>query len=173
MRIEIVSKNYKASDHLKEVIDMKMEKFSRYFEDDAVAKFTLKELRKDVYAMELTIYFGSRMVRSEVVSDNMYNNIDLALPKIEGQIRKYRTKLERVRKSAVEEERLYAPIKEVSNELVKTKSFELKKISVEDAIEEMEIVDHDFFAFVNDKNGMVNIVYRRQDGNVGLIDLIY
>lgn len=173
MRLEIVSRNYKVSDRLREVIEMKMEKFSKYFEDDANAKVTLKEVKKDIYAMEITIYFGSNMVRSEVASENMYNNIDLALPKIEGQIRKYRTKLEKVRNNAIDGEMLYAPTKDASNELVKTKSFELKKSTTDDAIAEMDMLDHDFFAYVNEKSGMVNIVYRRQDGKVGLLDLIY
>ncbi|MEG1536380.1 MAG: ribosome-associated translation inhibitor RaiA, partial [Clostridia bacterium] len=84
MRIEIIAKNYKVTDHLREIIDKKMEKFSRYFDDDAVAKFTLKQVTKEQYALEITINFSGAIVRSEVTSDNMYNNIDVALPKIEG-----------------------------------------------------------------------------------------
>ncbi len=175
MRIEIIARNYKVSDHLKEIIDMKMEKFSRYFEDDAVAKFTLKQVAKEKYAMEVTLNFSGNMVRSEVTSDNMYKNIDLALPKLEGQIRKYRTKLGKMRKEAFEQETIYAAPAEIveANKLVKTKTFSLRKITVEDAMAEMELVDHDFYAFVNAESGMVNIVYRRTEGNVGLIDLIY
>lgn len=173
MRVEIVARNYKVSDHLREIIESKMEKFSRYFEEDTVVKVTLKEVKKDTYAMEITLNFGTAIVRSEVVSNNMYDNIDIALPKIEGQIRKHRTQLEKIRKSAIDAERIYEPVRDLSNELVKTKSFELRKISVEEAIVEMELVDHDFFAFINEKNGLVNIVYRRQDGKVGLLDLIY
>ena len=173
MRVEIVSKNYKVSDHIKDIIEMKLEKFGRYFEDDAVSKIMLKEIGKEKYVMEITIFFGGNMVRSEVTSDNMYNNIDIALPKIEGQIRKHRTKLGKMRKSALEAESMYDIPQAKEKELVKTKSFQLKKISVAEAIAEMELVDHDFFAFVNESNGMVNIVYRRTDGNVGLIDLVY
>lgn len=173
MRVEIVARNYKVSDHLREIIESKMEKFSRYFEEDTVVKVTLKEVKKDTFAMEITLNFGTAIVRSEVVSNNMYDNIDIALPKIEGQIRKHRTQLEKSRKTAIDAERIYAPVRDLSNELVKTKSFELRKISVEEAIVEMELVDHDFFAFINEKNGLVNVVYRRQDEKVGLLDLIY
>ena len=173
MRVEIVAKNYKVRDHIKDIINDKLEKFSRYFDDEALAKIMLKQDGKDKYVMEITIFFGGNIVRSEVMSDNMYNNIDIALPKIEGQIRKHRTKLDRMRKSALEADSLYELPKAKEKELVKTKSFELKKISVEEAIAEMELVDHDFFAFVNEANGMVNIVYRRADGNVGMIDLVY
>ena len=109
MRIELIARNYKVSDRLEEIINKKMEKFARYFEDDAVAKITMREV-KNKYAMEITIFFGGdNMVRSEVISDNMYNNIDLALPKIEGQIRKYRTKLgKKIRQAALDEASLYA-----------------------------------------------------------------
>lgn len=176
MRIELIARNYKVSDRLREVIDKKMEKFSRYFEDDAVAKITMRQVGKDgkeKYIMEVTIYFEGNMVRSEVSSDNMFNNIDVALPKIEGQIRKYRTKLGKQKKTAYDQASLYEISETPQKELVRTKSFALKKICVKDAIDEMELVDHDFFAFVNESNGMVNIVYRRSDGNVGLIDLVY
>ena len=104
MRIEIIARNYKLTDNLEEIINKKMEKFSRYFEDDALAKIFLKETGKERYVMEVTIFFGNNMVRSEVSSDNMYKNIDLALPKIEGQIRKHRTKLGKLKKNALEEE---------------------------------------------------------------------
>lgn len=176
MRIEIIARNYKVSDHLRDVIDKKMEKFSRYFEDDAVAKITMRQAGKpgqERYIMEITIYFGSNMVRSEVSSDNMFNTIDLALPKIEGQLRKHRTRLDRMRKSALDDVALYPQEESAQKELVRTKTFSLKKISVQEAIAEMEMLDHDFFAFLNETNGMVNIVYRRSDGNVGMIDLVY
>ena len=72
MRLEIISRNYKVSDHLKEIIEKKVDKFSRYFEDDAVVKIALKQIGKDKYGMEVTVFFaGNNLVRSEVVSDNM------------------------------------------------------------------------------------------------------
>ena len=176
MRIELNARNYKVSDRLREIIEKKMEKFSRYFEDDAVAKITMREIKNN-YAMEITIFFGGgNMVRSEVISDNMYNNIDLALPKIEGQIRKHRTKLgKKIRQAALDEASIYAPAPapEKNRELVRTKTIELKKINVAEALDEMELVDHDFFIFLNDKAGLVNVVYRRADGNAGLIELVY
>ena len=157
MRIELIARNYKVSDRLEEIIDKKMEKFARYFEDDAVAKITMREV-KNKYAMEITIFFGGdNMVRSEVISDNMYNNIDLAL------------------QAALDEASLYAApaVPEKERQLVRNKTIELKKINVDEALEEMELVDHDFFIFLNDKTGLVNVVYRRADGNAGLIELVY
>ena len=73
------------------------------------------------------------------------------------------------------ETQLYAPqpAQEKKRELVRTKTLDLKKISVEEALEEMELVDHDFYIFLNEKTGKVNVVYRRTDGNAGLLDLTY
>ena len=164
MKIEIIARNYRLTDRLEEVINKKMEKFSRYFEDDAVAKIFLKETGKERYVMEITIFFGNNMVRSEVASDNMYNNIDLALPKIEGQIRKYRTKLSKLKKSAFDEASMYPQ---------SAKSMALKKIDLEEAVADMELTDHDFYVFLNDKTGKVNVLYKRKAGNLGCIEAEY
>ena len=176
MKLEIISKNYKASDHLKNVIEGKVEKFSRYFEDYATMKVALKQIGKEKYGMEITVFFsGNNIVRSEVISDNMYSNIDLALPKIEGQIRKYRTKLgKKIKQSAFEEAPAPQEKAEIPNDkVVRTKTFSLHKMTVDEAIAEMDLVDHTFFVFLNGETGMVNVVYRRADGGCGLLDLVY
>lgn len=173
MKIEIIARNYRLTDRLEEVINKKMEKFSRYFEDDAVAKIFLKETGKERYVMEITIFFGNNMVRSEVASDNMYNNIDLALPKIEGQIRKYRTKLSKLKKSAFDEASMYPQSEQPRMEVIRTKSMALKKIDLEEAVADMELIDHDFYVFLNDKTGKVNVLYKRKAGNLGCIEAEY
>ncbi len=173
MRIEIIARNYKLTDRLEEIINKKMEKFSRYFEDDAVAKIFLKETGKERYVMEITIFFGNNMVRSEVASDNMFNNIDIALPKIEGQIRKHRTKLGKLKKNALEDASMYPQAEQKKMEIIRTKSMALKKIDIEEAVEEMELVDHDFYIFLNNKTGKVNVLYKRKAGNLGCIELDY
>lgn len=172
MKIEIIARNYKLTDHLEEIINKKMEKFSRYFEDDAVAKIFLKETGgKDKYVMEVTIFFGNNMVRSEVSSENMFNNIDIALPKIEGQIRKHRTKLGKLKKSALDEGSMYPQAEEKKMEIIRTKSMALKKIDLEEAVEDMELVDHDFYIFLNNTTGKVNVLYKRKAGNLGCIEV--
>ena len=118
--IEIIAKNYKLGEKLKDIIEKKLEKFARYFEDDATAKVILREINQDKDAMEITVNFGGgKIMRAEVVSDNMYDNIDLVLPKLERQVRKYRTKLgKKVKESAFDMDALYsyseAPIEELA-----------------------------------------------------------
>ena len=176
MRIEIIAKNYKLSEKLKDIIEKKLDKFSRYFEEDAKAKVILREVNQDKDAMEITIDFGGgKIMRAEVVSDNMYDNIDIILPKLERQVRKYRTKLgKKVKESAFDMEALYGdsePTRELA--VARIKETEVRKMSVKDAIAEMELLDHSFYVFINEANGLVNIVYKRAAGDVGLLDLIY
>lgn len=174
MKIEFVTKGYTLHDDLKTLIEDKMKKFGRYFNDDATAKVSLKSIGKDKYGMEITIFFGSNMVRSEVVSDRMNKNIDLALPKIEGQIRKYRTQLANLKKATLEEEALYPTASAPKDQqLVRTKTIHLNPITTELAIEKMALADHDFYVYKDEATGMVSIVYCREDGDVGRIELVY
>jgi len=93
MKIEFLSKNYSPSDKLKTVIEHKLEKLDKFFEDDTKIKVMLKQ-SKEIYTLELTIVIDRGVLRAEVSSDNMYNNIDVALPKLEKQIIKHHKKIE-------------------------------------------------------------------------------
>lgn len=178
MRIEIIGKNYKPSEKLKEIIEKKLEKFARYFEEDAIAKVVLKEFNIDKYAMEITINFnGGRIMRAEITTSNIYEAIDIVIPKLERQVRKYKTKVgKKIKEGALEDllqegEAEFVPEPDLA--LIRTKLTNLKTMSVKDAIDEMEFLDHAFYVFVNEANHLVNIVYHRDAGGVGLLDLIY
>ena len=112
----------------------------------------------------------------------MYNNIDVVVPKIDRQIRKYRTKLTKKFKDsvfnfkAVEEEAaaLNEPQETIEvPDIVKTKRFELQPMSVEEAIDQMDLLENKFFVYLNPTTGKVNIVYRRYDKTIGLIEPQY
>ncbi len=178
MRIEIISKSYKKGEKLDGIIKDKLSKLDRYFEDEANVKVSLKQIGKEgtktvKYGMEITIFYGSNFVRSEVISDNMYKNIDLALPKLEGQIRKYKTRLDKLKKEAFDESALYASTIPEEKQLVRTKTIHLNSISTKEAIEKMAMTDHDFYVYMDEASGMVSIVYNREDGEVGRIELVY
>ena len=102
----------------------------------------------------------------------MYNNIDLAIPKIEKQIIKYHKKLigksKRVREKLLVEE----PEKEETAQpkVVRTKVFNLTPMTIEDAIEELELTQHSFFVFLNKADARINVLYKRVDGDFGLIE---
>ena len=104
----------------------------------------------------------------------MFNNIDLALPKLEKQIvksnKKYKNKF--AEKNTFDSfEYIEKEPEVISHKVVKTKSFELEPISVEDAEAYMEAVGHSFYVFLNGETGEINVLYKRNDGNLGLIEV--
>lgn len=177
MRIEIVSKNFKPNDNFKELIHKKISKFDKYFKKEPTAKVLLSILGTNKFVMELTLIADNMRVRSEVTSNNMFDNIDVILPKIERQIAKYRTKFEnRLKKEAFEKsiyksnENLFTDAESTKfGKLVRRKNFEIEKSSVESAIEEMELLEHNFFVFLNSETEKVCVVYKRNDGDYGLL----
>lgn len=172
MEIKYIAKNYKISDKLKDIIEKKLSKLDKYFNKDVDVKVACIE-QNDNHKLEITINSAGLFIRSEVTSDNMYNNIDLAMPKLERQIvksnQKYKNKFAERTFDAFE----YLETAPVENKkkVVKTKSFELSPISVEDAEAYMEAVGHSFYVFLNGETGEVNVLYKRNDGNLGLIEV--
>ena len=174
MRVEIYEKNYSAGERLKSVIEKKLGRFDRYFNDDASCKVVLRKEGKDTLITEVSIAFSGKLVRSEVASDNMYDNIDLVIPKLERQLIKNKSKLDRkLRAAAFLDEELPPEDAYAFGKLVKTKTFELTAMTVEEAAVEMELIGHDFYVFKNSATGRVGVVYKRNDGDFGLIDPIY
>lgn len=185
MRIEIIGRNYNPPERLRNVIERKAAKLGRYFDErdresalssridkDAVAKFVCaSENNGGRFTLEGTVYFGDRIIRAEETSDNIYDNIDEVIPKLERQVRKLRTKFERDIRAgspAEPEEREERKLK-----VMRVKEFELKPLSTEAAIEQLEMLDHNFFIYLNPETGRVNVVYRRREGGVGVINCDY
>ena len=92
MRVEFLCKNYNASDKLKDIIRRKIDKLDKFFENETTVKVVLKET-KDIETMEVTVGLTGCFIRGEVSGDNMYDNIDLVIPKLEKQIIKHHSKL--------------------------------------------------------------------------------
>ncbi len=173
MRIEFLCKNYNASDKLKDLIEKKVDKLDKFFESDTKAKVVLKKT-KDIETLEITVAMGNGIVRAEVSNGNMYENIDLALPKLEKQIIRHHDKI-KSKKSKIREVIDFAteePVKEPEKKVVRSKSYNLVPMTVEDAIEEMELIGHDFFVFLNKATGNINVLYARNDGDYGLIEAV-
>lgn len=176
MRIEFLTKNYNPSEKLKDVITKKVERLDKFFEDDTKVKILLKKAN-DVETLELTIVLDSSVMRAEVSGDNMYDNIDIALPKLEKQIIKHRTKLvtksKKVRIKELDASSVPPADKEDSQHgVVRSKSYELTPMTVDDAIEELELVGHSFYVFSNKATKNVNVLYKRRDGDYGLIEAL-
>ena len=174
MRIEFLCRNYNASDKLKDVITHKIDKLDKFFEDDTKVKVVLKE-SKNIETLEITLAVTGGMLRAEVSGDNMYNLIDIALPKIEKQIIRHYGKLKDRKfkvKELVAEDTAVEAIKEPEKKVVRSKAYTMVPMTVEDAIEEMELVGHDFYVFLDRASGNVSVLYARNDGDYGLIEAL-
>jgi putative sigma-54 modulation protein len=173
MRIEFVTKNYTAPEKLKDIITKKLDKFDKYFREQVPVKVMLKSFN-DKFAMELTILLDGLVLRTEVYSANQYENIDEALPKLEKQIIKHRAKItDKSKKVSIKElEQSYIPEihDAVKSKVVRNKKFKLTPMTVGDAIEELELLGHNFYVFFNKETSDVNVLYRRNDNDYGLID---
>lgn len=180
MKIEFLCKNYDASDKLKALIEKKVQRLDKFFDDDTRIKIMLKKgntrSSNDLYTLELTVLLNGVVLRAEVTSDNMYSNIDFAIPKLEKQIIRHHKKIEsKSKKFRIKD---LVPIEEVEAEeqversLVRSKCYTLVPMSIDDAIEELELVGHNFYVFLNKATNAINVLYVRNDGNYGLIETI-
>ena len=155
--------------------EKKVMKLARFFEDDAEALvvFSVEKNRNNV---ELTLRASGTVFRAHESTSDMFASIDAAIGTIEGQIRKNKTRLaRRLRKDAftreVEETSFVAEEPEEDLKIVRKKEFRMKPMSREEAIMQMNLLNHSFFAFRDEDNGgTFAVVYRRNDGGYGLID---
>ncbi len=177
MKINIRGKNVEVTPALEEHVNKKMAKLTKYFEDNAEAHVVLSVTREE-HVVELTVMFNSLILRSEENTGDMYASIDLVVEKIEKQIAKYKTKLhKKLRQSGIRQinEQMVTEQREELKEpdepqIVKNKQFMLKPMTVEEAILQMNLISHDFFVFFDADASHVSVVYRRKDGNYGLIE---
>lgn len=175
MKIEIFEKNYTVKEKLKELIEKKLERLEKYFNKDVQCKVVCSMRGKDRLKMEITLSTAGRFIRSEVESDNMYTNLDTCLSKIERQVVKYSDKLlAKRRKEVIDDLMFFDDVPEFTTpKIVKNKAFQLVPISEQEAIEQLELLDNDFYVFLNNKTYRVNVIYKRADGDYGVIDTNY
>jgi len=157
---------------------MKLEKIEKYFqpEQELDARVNLKVYREKTAKVEVTIPLGSITLRAEDISQDMYGSIDLVTDKIERQIRKNKTKIERKNKNKVATSQLFtdALVEDanvVQPKVVRSKQIDLKPMDLEEALLQMDLLGHDFFIYVDVEDQTTNVLYRREDGEVGLLEV--
>ncbi|WP_027399195.1 ribosome hibernation-promoting factor, HPF/YfiA family [Anaerovorax odorimutans] len=175
MKVIITSKNFNASDHLKQLIENKFEKLGKYFSDNIVVNIMLTTERGRE-KVEATINAKGTIFRAEEESSDAYTAVDKVVDKLSTQMSRFKTKLQR--KHRGQKEFIFTELPDTDDDLeeikpVKTKSFELLPMSVDEAVMQMELLEHDFFAFLNMETNSVNIVYKRKDNNYGLLKTYY
>ena len=176
MKIKVVAKNIQVTPALKEMVEKKISKLDKYFDPNIEAKATLS-VQKNSQIVEVTIPFNGVVIRVAESTDDMYKSIDLAQEKLQRQIRKQKTKLSRKNASGSLRFPDFYPkeVEDLSSEkdeakIVKVKNFDVKPMSQEEAVLQMELVGHNFFVYQDSESNSVNVVYKRKDGNYGLIE---
>ncbi len=171
MKITIYGKQMTVRDSLKELIEKKLSKFDKFF-GEATEAFVTCKTRKGVKIIEITVNYGGTTFRCEEESETFITALDRATEGLERQIRKNKTRLEKkMRGGAFAITELYDndEYEEEAEFEIRTKSFPFKPMTTEEAILQMNLIGHEFFAFTEQESGKVGVVYKRRDGNYGLI----
>ncbi|HET1083719.1 TPA: ribosome-associated translation inhibitor RaiA [Streptococcus pneumoniae] len=178
IKYSIRGENLEVTEAIRDYVVSKLEKIEKYFqlEQELDARINLKVYREKTAKVEVTIPLGSITLRAEDVSQDMYGSIDLVTDKIERQIRKNKTKIERKNKNKVATGQLFtdALVEDsniVQSKVVRSKQIDLKPMDLEEAILQMDLLGHDFFIYVDVEDQTTNVIYRREDGEIGLLEV--
>jgi putative sigma-54 modulation protein len=173
MRVIIAGKGMEVSDYLKEIVTKKVSKLQRYFDEDTEAHITMS-IQRSRHIVEVTIPFDGIVLRGEEATGDMYASIDGVLKKLEKQIHKHRTALKKRLHEGAFVGDDYDYQTELGDEkvpvVVRTKRFVVKPMDIEEAKMQMELLGHQFFVFRNAKTHEINVLYQRNDGDLGLIE---
>ena len=175
MKFQFSEKKVRLPQNVHAYAEKKVMKLARYFEEDAEALIVFS-VEKDRNKAELTVHGAGTWFRASESTSDMFASIDAAVGTIEGQIRKNKTRLaRRLRQDAfsrtVEATSFAQEMPEEDLNIVKIKSFYFKPMTREEAVLQMNLLEHNFFAFRDEDNGgCFAVVYRRNDGGYGLID---
>lgn len=184
MKYNIRGNNIDVTQALRDYVIKKLSRLERYFQSTAAAEaYVSLSVFRDEHKVEVTVPFPELLVRAEEATENMYASIDNVVEKLERQIRKYKTKVNRKfrqdgtlrnlesgtppelqREDELEEEA------EGGFEVVRNKRFDFKPMDLEEAILQMDLLGHNFYVFSNASTDEVNVVYKRKDGRYGLIE---
>ena len=171
MKIEVLGKNYEVSDKLKEITAQKLSKLDKYFDGEETKVKVCFKKQATSSTTEVMLDYTGKFVRATATGDNFYDTLDVVLPKLEGQIRKYRTRFDKHQKNvAFRQDAVFNGEEPKTGAIVKQKKFALKPMTVDQAIEEMELLGHNFYVFKEIKSNTIQVLYLRKDGDLGLIE---
>ena len=176
MQISISGKHIEITDAIRRHAEEKLTKLQRYFDIIHSVEVTASLVR-NWHVVEITVHADGVLLRGEEKSPDMYTSIDQVVEKIERQLKKYKGKLidrqrDTGRRAGAGEPPpvLLSGEEEPEGEVVRTKRFTVKPMPPDEAARQMELLGHDFYVFANSETEQVNVIYRRKDGNYGLIE---
>ncbi|MBF0775347.1 ribosomal subunit interface protein [Streptococcus azizii] len=177
IKFSIRGENIEVTEALRSYVEEKVAKIEKYFHADQElnAKVNLKVYRDKRSKVEVTIPLGSITLRAEDISQDMYGSIDLVVDKVERQIRRNKTKIEKKNRQKVSTSQLFTEelVEQVEEDVkvVRTKQVDLKPMDLEEAILQLDLLGHDFFIYTDAKDSTTNVIYKREDGDLGLLEV--
>lgn len=182
MLVDVVGKNgLEITKAIENYANEKMAKLEKYFNTrDELHVRVLCKVYKDHHKVEVTIPSKHFTLRTEVADQNVYAAIDSSVDKLERQIRKFKTKVNRILKERDGIEEYFADFDAeeelerefIAKNIVRTKQLHLVPMTVAEAVDQIEMVDHDFYVFLNEQTDKVNILYVREDGDYAIIETV-
>lgn len=176
MKVNITGKNISVTQAINDKINKKLAILNKYFiiYDEDTANVLIRTY-PDKQKIEVTIPTKFAILRTEVADEDLYRAIDRAIDKLEDQIRRQKTRIEKKKNhsplsEAFIDAELYEDAPVEDDELVRTKSIVPAYMSLDEAIAKMELLDHDFFIYTDDETRKIAVVYRRREGGYGLIE---
>jgi putative sigma-54 modulation protein len=179
MELEIMGKNLDGWDSIQEYVKKKVEKLKHYLPKISEAKVEIREQKtkspKDHFIVQVTLNNNGTLLRAEERAESVAAAVDAVYEALTRQIERYKGKLYKRERGVsppleTAAEQIAGYEEEAAPKLVRVKRFAAKMMSVDEAAEQMELLGHDFFLFVNYDNNKMNLLYRRRDGDYGLID---
>ncbi|MCL0062113.1 ribosome-associated translation inhibitor RaiA [Thermodesulfovibrionales bacterium] len=171
MNIIISGRQLNITPALKSYVELKVEKFEKYVSNITEAVVTLS-VEKYRYKAEVLLKIEGALIQAEGVTDEIYSVIDEVVEKLEKQVIKYKERLRCHRKGEKRERWPSLAVEAEKGRIIKHKRFDMKPMIPEEAADQMELLDKDFFVFANPASSDINVIYRRKDGNYGLIEPI-
>ncbi len=176
MKYTIIGKNIEITESIRQAIETKLSRMDKYFviNDDVECRAVARSYNVGA-KVELTIFTKEMIFRAEVKNNDLYAAVDLAVDKLEGQMRKLKTRMDRrsnpmgLGASIAYEELLDEEEEDENDEVVRTKSVYLKPYTVEEAITKMEAIGHTFFLYIDADDNAVSVLYKRNDGGYGIL----
>ena len=173
MKYQIIGKNITVTEGISSAVTKKLSRMERYFKDDEIDCRVVVAAHGETAKIEITIFLPNFPLRAEVEHKDLYAALDLAIDKLEGQMRKVKTRMDRSNGKMSLGEAFFTDIEpeEPKEEdiVVRAKSYYLSPMTIDEAITRMEALGHDFFVYLDKEDDLISVVYIRRDGGYGVI----
>ncbi len=178
MNINVTFRHMETTEALKQYAIDKVSKIKKYI-DAPIEVHVVLSVEKFRHIAEVSFTINGFVVKGQEETEDMYAAIDMVMDKIERQVRRYKDRLKRKRGAGSAEEKMRVKMNvvavdhdqaETTPQVIKSTNFSIKPMDIDEAIMQMNLIDNDFLVFRNDSSNEVNVIYRRKDGNYGLIE---